>query len=173
MSRPRLSGAGARRKGHQWERDVVHLLAAIFGDGVRRGLQYRDGGDAPDVVGVPGWWIECKKGRRPNPCAALRQAIAAAAKSGLRPVAICREDNAEPTAMLRLDDFLALLRGAAIAEPAGRHPGIQHQAAPDPDHRDDATTPPAESPWDPDMPADPPPAHQSEGRRASAAGGSP
>ncbi len=155
MSRPRLSGAGARRKGHQWERDVVHLFAAIFGAGVRRGLQYRDGADAPDVVGVPGWWIECKKGRRPNPCAALRQAIAAAAKSGLRPVAICREDNEEPTAMLRLDDFLELLRRAEVAEPATR-PGVQHQVTLDPDHRDDATTPPAESRWDPEVPADHP-----------------
>ena len=112
IPRPRRSigGAGARRKGHQWERDVVGLFAAIFGPGVRRGLQYRDGADCPDVVGVPGWWIECKKGRRPNPLGALRQSIEAARGSGLRPVAICREDGCEPTATLLLADFIALLR---------------------------------------------------------------
>ena len=107
-----VGGAGARRKGHQWERDVVRLFAAVFGSVVRRGLQYRDGVDAPDVMGVPGWWIECKKGRRPNPLGALRQAIQAAGQSKLRPVAICREDGREPTATLLLADFILLLREA-------------------------------------------------------------
>ncbi len=110
--RPHVHGAGALRKGHQWERDVVRLFAAVFGFVVQRGLQYRDGADAPDVVGVPGWWIECKKGRRPNPLGALRQAIAAAAESKLRPVAICRADGREPTATLLLADFILLLREA-------------------------------------------------------------
>ncbi len=110
--RPRRSigGAGARRKGHQWERDVVRLFAATFGTGVRRGLQYSGGADCPDAVGVPGWWIECKKGRRPNPVGALCQATEAARGSGLRPVAICREDGREPTATLRLADLIELLR---------------------------------------------------------------
>ena len=106
----RASGAGARRKGHDWERQVVRLFAAVFGSVVRRGLQYRDGADAPDVVGVPGWWIECKKGRRPDPLGALRQAIAAASGATMRPVAICREDGREPTATLLLVDFMMLLR---------------------------------------------------------------
>ena len=110
--RSSVSGAGARRKGHQWERDVVRLFATIFGSVVRRGLQFRDGADAPDVVGVPGWWIECKKGRRPSPLCALRQAIAAAGQGTLRPVAICREDGREPTATLLLADFILLLRQA-------------------------------------------------------------
>ncbi len=118
--RSSVSGAGARRKGHQWERDVVRLFATIFGSVVRRGLQFRDGSDAPDVVGVPGWWIECKKGRRPNPVGALRQAIIAAGSSLLRPVAICREDGSEPTATLLLADFILLLRQVEVAKPSVR-----------------------------------------------------
>ncbi len=108
----RVSGRGARRKGHDWEREVACLFAGVFGPAVRRGLQYRDGADATDVVGVPGWWIECKKGRRPNPIRALRQAIAATGQSKLRLVAICREDGREPTATLLLADFVLLLREA-------------------------------------------------------------
>jgi hypothetical protein len=96
---------------------VACLFAAVFGSAVRRGLQYRDGADCPDVVGVPGWWIECKKGRRPNPLRALHQAIAAARDSGLRPVAICREDGREPTATLRLADFVELFRPRAERQP--------------------------------------------------------
>lgn len=46
-----MSGAGSRRKGHDFERAMVLRFAEVFGaDRVRRGLQYRDGDECADVV---------------------------------------------------------------------------------------------------------------------------
>jgi hypothetical protein len=105
-----MNGAGARRKGHNWERELVHLFAAVFGaDKVRRGLQYRDGADCADVI-APQLWIEAKCGRLTNPRAALRQAMEACAGKGLWPVAICKDDRTTPTVTMTLDDFLDLAR---------------------------------------------------------------
>lgn len=104
-----MTGAGCRRKGHGFEREIARSLGEIFGDGVRRGLQYRDGADCPDVI-APALWVECKRGRKTNIRAALAQAIAASEGRGLWPVAICRDDGAQATATMALDDFLDLLR---------------------------------------------------------------
>jgi hypothetical protein len=105
-----MTGAHSRRKGIRWELEVVHLFETVFGEGkVRRGLQYRSGAEVADVV-APALFIECKRGRRTNPRAALAQALAASAGKGLWPVAACKDDHAEPFVAMRLDDFLALLR---------------------------------------------------------------
>ena len=105
-----MNGAGSRRKGHNFEREMVHRFAEVFGeDKVRRGLQYRDGSDCPDVV-APAFWVECKRGRKTNVKAALKQAQAASEGKGLWPVAVCRDDEEAATATLALDDFLDLLK---------------------------------------------------------------
>ena len=81
----------------------------MFGAGkVRRGLQYREGSDSPDVI-CPGFWIECKRGKRTNPRAALRQAIVDAKGKPVWPIAICRDDGEEGTVTLRLHNFVELL----------------------------------------------------------------
>ena len=103
-----MNGAGCRRKGHDFERAVARRFAAVFGnDTVRRGLQYRDGTECPDVV-APGFWVECKAGRRTNPRAALAQAVACSAGKTERPLAVCKDDRDPAFVVLRLDDFLAL-----------------------------------------------------------------
>jgi hypothetical protein len=95
-----------RRKGHNWERELARRLRAVFPD-ARRGLQYQDGGaSAPDVV-VPAFHIEAKVGARPNLTAALEQAERDA-KPGLWPVAVCKQDNHEPTVTMRLDDWIEI-----------------------------------------------------------------
>jgi hypothetical protein len=105
-----VNGAGCRRKGHSFERAMVHRFAEVFGaENVRRGLQYREGSECPDVV-VPGFWTECKRGRKTNIRAALAQAIEASEGKGLWPVAVCKDDHANATATMLLDDFLELLR---------------------------------------------------------------
>ena len=118
-----MTGAGARKKGSRWELAVAQRFRALFPDyGVRRGFQSRAGTEAPDVV-VPGWWIECKNHRRVNLRAALAQAIADAQATPDRvPVAICKDDHAEPVAVLRFDDFLALVARTAPATTTG--PGV-------------------------------------------------
>ena len=103
-------GARSRRKGHRWERELVHIFAEVFGaDRVRRGFQYRDGAECADVI-APAMWIEAKVGKLTNPRAAIRQAVAAAAGKGLWPVAVSKDDRTEPLVTMRLDDFMDLLR---------------------------------------------------------------
>ncbi|MCC7536229.1 MAG: hypothetical protein IT379_08445 [Deltaproteobacteria bacterium] len=103
-------GAAARRKGADFERWLVHRFAEVFGDGkVRRGLQFRSGEEVPDVD-APGLWIEAKRRKRVHVRAALDEAVGDALGKGRWPVAVCKEDGAEPFVVMRLDDFLDLLR---------------------------------------------------------------
>lgn len=103
-------GALSRRKGARFERDLVHVFAEVFGaENVRRGLQYRDGADAADVI-APALWIESKCGKLTNPRAALRQAKEASAGKGLLCVAVCKDDRDDPFIAMSLDDFTDLLK---------------------------------------------------------------
>ena len=105
-----MSGAASRRKGIEWEREVVRRFAEVFGaDRVRRGFQYRDGLEIPDVV-APVFAIECKRGKRTDPRAALRQAVESSVGKGLWPLAVCKDDKATAIVALHLDDFLELVR---------------------------------------------------------------
>jgi hypothetical protein len=102
-------GALSRRKGAAWERELVHRFReAMPGAEVRRGLQCRSGEEVPDVD-CPVLWPEAKRGRQPNVRAALRQAEASAPE-GRIPIAVIRDDRAEPFVALSLEDFLELLR---------------------------------------------------------------
>lgn len=102
-----MSGRRSRTKGHAWEREIARRLRPIFGDQVRRGLQYQDGAAAPDVI-VPCFHIEAKVGARPPIIPALEQAERDAAP-GLWPVAICKQDRKQPTVTMRLDDWIELV----------------------------------------------------------------
>jgi hypothetical protein len=97
----------SRNKGARFEREAAAAFRRAFPD-ARRGLaQTRSGGESADVIGVPGYWIECKVGARPNPLAALRQAENNS--NGDIPVAVCKVDRETPTVTLPLADFIALL----------------------------------------------------------------
>lgn len=105
-----MGGASSRRKGHNFERALVHRFAEVFGaDRVRRGLQFRSGAEAPDVE-APCLWIESKRGKRTNPRAALAQAKEASLGKGVWPVAVCKDDNEDAVVTISLEDFLDLLR---------------------------------------------------------------
>jgi hypothetical protein len=118
--------ASQRTKGHTFERQIANELKEIFPN-ARRGLQYRDGGECPDVEGTP-FHIECKRGKKPNPRAALAQAIGDADESRV-PVAVIRDDRAEAFIVMRWDDFKNMIgemyaRGnhhAGAGAPAGLH----------------------------------------------------
>ena len=104
-----MSGAGSRRKGHDFERVLVQRFAQVFGaEQVRRGFQYRAGTDAPDVE-TPVFWLEAKRGQRTNPKGALAQAREASVGKGLWPLAVCKDDQEPATVTMDLDDFLELL----------------------------------------------------------------
>lgn len=101
-------GALSRRKGASFERELVQRFREVMpGAEVRRGLQCRSGTEAPDVD-CPVFWPEAKRGRQPNVRRALRQA-AEAAPPGRVPIAVIRDDRAEPFVALSLEDFLELV----------------------------------------------------------------
>ena len=102
-----MTGKMSRRKGAQYERDLVKLFRdAMPGANVRRGLQSRGGGEVPDVD-CPLFWVEAKRGRKPNVRAALRQAKDDCGDDRT-PVAVIRDDREEAFVVLGLDDFLQL-----------------------------------------------------------------
>ena len=102
-------GALSRRKGRRYEQTLVHLFReAMPGAEVRRGLQSRGGEEVPDVD-CPVFWLEAKRGKKPNVRAALRQAEAAAPQ-GRIPLAVIRDDRQEAFVALSLEDFLEFVR---------------------------------------------------------------
>lgn len=104
-------GRKSRDKGARFERAVASAFALIY-PGARRGLgQARSAKEVPDVD-APGLWVECKRAIRTNPRAALAQALEASKGSGRTSIAVCRDDRAEPFAVLRLEDLLRLLARA-------------------------------------------------------------
>jgi hypothetical protein len=104
-----VGGNHSRNKGASYERELVHLFReAMPGAEVQRGLQSRSGTEVADVE-CPVFWVEAKRGKKPNVRAALAQARAAAPQ-GRIPIAIVRDDHAEAFVSLRLDDYLDLVR---------------------------------------------------------------
>jgi len=96
-------GKSQRTKGHDFERKVARILRSIWPD-AKRGFQTRGGtAEAPDIEGTP-YWIECKKGKRTNIKAAMRQA----AGQNLPPVAITQDDRQDVLVTMRLADWMAL-----------------------------------------------------------------
>lgn len=100
-----MSGAMSRRKGANYERELVHRFREAMPNAeIRRGLQSRSGDEVPDVD-CPVFWIESKRGIKPNVRAALKQA-ADACSQGRIPLAVIRDDHDEAFVALSLDDFL-------------------------------------------------------------------
>lgn len=107
-------GRSARRKGHNFERDVANLAKEHWPGclDVRRMLQGAGGSCLPDVEvlydGKPLMHMECKKGKQPNIVKAMEQAISDH-RPGVYPVAVTMRDRGEPMATMRLGDFMELV----------------------------------------------------------------
>jgi hypothetical protein len=112
-----VSGKRSRTKGHSFEREIARVFREYF-PGSKRGFQTRGGtAEEPDVDGTP-WYIECKRMKRCNINAALRQAEAALyetdeegtrRKDARPPLAICKNDREKATVTLYLDDFMGMV----------------------------------------------------------------
>lgn len=116
---------GGNRKGKDWERAWARMLQERGFD-ARRGLQSRDGGDAPDVLSDAGIWWECKASGSTyrNVLDALDQAnIASSCVLGRPrlPVAVpIKVDGYKPFVAMPAADFLDLLVRLRDAEAAGK-----------------------------------------------------
>lgn len=121
---PSARGKLSRNKGKAFEQLVARELRGLFGDQVKRGWQARQGSDAPDVEGVPGWWLEAKHHQKVNIRAAFSQVLIAQGdaarkrdpRAKLKPLVITKDDHAEPLATVRFEDFVELLRCEKAAE---------------------------------------------------------
>ena len=105
-------GKYQRDKGARFEREIANVLKEVFGPKTIRSSGQCFSGDTRADVDCPNIWVECKVGKRPNIKAALEQAEEAKASSGSDKtcVAVCKWDRQLPTATLRLDDFIEILK---------------------------------------------------------------
>lgn len=96
----------SRQKGKRGELELSRFLRDRGYD-ARRGAQYKGGTDSPDVVGLSGVHIECKRTERLELYDALDQSRRDAG-DGEIPVVMHRRNNCDWVCILRLDDFLRL-----------------------------------------------------------------
>lgn len=99
----------SRRKGKGGELELAAILRE-HGYDARRGQQYRGGGDSPDVTGLPGVHIECKRVERLDLDAAFEQATRDAAP-GEVPAVFHRRNGKPWKVTVSLEDFLRLYEG--------------------------------------------------------------
>jgi hypothetical protein len=109
-----MGGKASRTKGHGFEREVATFLREKVGIDAKRGLSQPRGGSAeePDVLTPGGWplWLECKRGKKTDSRAAMRQARNALVRGSVDawPVVICRDDGEDAYATVPLE-LLGLL----------------------------------------------------------------
>ncbi len=101
----------SRQKGAAGERELANFLKER-GHVARRGQQFSGGSDSPDIVcsTLAGFHIECKRVEAGNPYIWLAQAKRDAG-ANKTPVVMHRKNKQEWVAILRLEDFLNLVKG--------------------------------------------------------------
>lgn len=104
----------SRRKGKRGELALARILRE-HGFEARRGVQYHGGAESPDVIGLPGVHIECKRVERLDLMGAYRQAVRDAASDEMP--AVFHKRNREPWLVtMNLEDFIQLYREAKDGE---------------------------------------------------------
>ncbi len=100
----------SRAKGSAAEREVAKILRE-YGFEARRGQQFCGANGDADVVGLPGYHIECKRVEKLNLDAAIEQAKRDA-REGEVPIVVHRKNRQEWKATIALKDFLNLVKEA-------------------------------------------------------------
>lgn len=101
----------SRNKGAEGERALAAELRRHGFEDARRGCQYKGGADSPDVIGIPGIHIECKRVERLNLTEAYAQSYRDSAPGEI--ATVMHKKNREPWMVtLTLDDFVTILRGS-------------------------------------------------------------
>ena len=98
----------SEQKGKKGELDLVEQLRTAGYANARRTAQYcGNTGDAPDITGVDGLHIECKRREQIRDEVFLQQAEREA-KKGLIPIVMYRRNREEWKVCLRLNVFMAI-----------------------------------------------------------------
>lgn len=99
----------SKQKGARGERNLAEELRK-YGYEARRSAQYcGKTGEAPDVVGIDGLHIECKRTQQVRDEVFLQQAERDA-KEGEIPVVMYRRNHEEWKVTLRLEDFMQIYK---------------------------------------------------------------
>lgn len=102
-----MSGKSSQRKGACAERELAGILQA-HGYPVKRGGSLTFG-NVPDLTGLPGIHVECKRHEKLNLCAALRQAAEDSQHFGDGLPAVFHRRNREGWVVsMTLDDWMQL-----------------------------------------------------------------
>lgn len=96
----------SRQKGARGERELAEFIRG-FGFPARRGQQYSGANGDADVVGVPGFHIECKRTNSLRLYDAMAQSRSDA-KAGEIPVVMHRRDHDDWLCTLPLDYFMEI-----------------------------------------------------------------
>lgn len=105
-----VMGKLSRNKGAEFERRVAKVLKQIWPE-ARRGVgQYQSSGNGADVEGTD-YWVECKKGARPNIQGAFKQALAA--KDDRPVLVVSMKDRDRPLYTMDEETFLKLVKRVA------------------------------------------------------------
>lgn len=98
----------SKAKGCKGERELATILRE-YGYDSRRGQQFSGGPDSPDVIGLPGIHIECKRVETLNIHEAMKQAIRDAAGRFL-PAVFHRRNRGEWLVTMRLKDWMEIYK---------------------------------------------------------------
>lgn len=98
----------SKQKGARGERDLAHKLTEL-GYESRRGQQYCGADGSPDVIGLDGIHIECKRTEALRLYEALTQARHDN-REGELPAVFHRKNNCEWVVIMTLDDWINLYR---------------------------------------------------------------
>ena len=97
----------SRRKGKEGELELARILRT-YGFNTRRGQQFKGGGDSPDVMGLPGVHIECKRVQSLNIEKAMVQSRTDAEETDDIPIVMHRRDREKWKVTMDLDEFMKM-----------------------------------------------------------------
>ncbi len=105
-----MSGRHSHRKGADGERELAAVLREYGYDMERGGSM--SFGEVPDLVGLPGVHIECKRVERLNVPEAMQQAVTDSQRFKDGMPALFHRRNRQPWLVtIRLEDFMQLYQG--------------------------------------------------------------
>lgn len=100
----------SRDKGARGERELAAYLRERGFTGAKRGQQFKGSPESPDVAGLPGHHIECKRTEILALAAAYEQATRDCGSSDAIPIVAHRRNEKPWLVILKLDDYLSLYR---------------------------------------------------------------
>lgn len=104
-----MAKINSNRKGKAGELELAKFIRSYGYDDARRGQQYEGGSDSPDVVGLPGIHIECKRVERLVLDKAMEQAMEECGEEN-KPAVFHRRNQCPWKVTMLLSDWIELYK---------------------------------------------------------------